>query len=123
MKPLPWRWVTYVRPVFTGAEAYIHLVRAPDDPERKKWERGERDLAAEWLRNLNRSEPSFWQPKLLALLQDGAARTFNRIGVELIDKTADVLFGTPVETALWDLLERGAIEMRNHTPILFRRVA
>lgn len=64
-------------------------------------------------------------PKLEALLLeglgDGRPRTFNRLGVELFDLTADVLFTTPVNTALWRLVERGLIEHTMEAPVLFRR--
>jgi hypothetical protein len=101
-------------------DVFVHLIRSTSDPRRKKWSIGERDGKAEWLRQLNKTPAETWAVRILAHLADGRARTFNRIGVEMIDKTADVLFDTAFDHALWLLLERGELEATQRAPILFR---
>lgn len=56
-------------------------------------------------------------------LSDGVSRTFSRIAVELVDKTADVVCDTPVEAGLWLLVEQERIEYTPAAPVFFRRVA
>jgi len=53
-------------------------------------------------------------------MADGAARTLNRIGTELWDKTADITFGTKLEEALWLLVEARELEHTMEAPVLFR---
>ena len=57
---------------------------------------------------------------IMELLADGRPRTFNAIGVKLLDHTADTLFRSPYDQALWQLVEREAIEHTLDVPILFR---
>jgi hypothetical protein len=54
-------------------------------------------------------------------LADGRARTFNAIGVELLDHTADTLLGSPYDEALWQLVEAEQLEHTMEAPVLFRR--
>lgn len=102
-----------------GAATYVHLIRAPDDPERSPRPKGGvRDRAPH--RTLSKQPAAFWEPEIVAALADGVPRTFNRIGVERFDLTADVLFTTSVNKALWSLVERGILEHTLVAPILFR---
>ena len=103
----------------SGAQVYLHLVRAPDDPERSPRPRGGQPDRAPH-RTLAKRKAADWEPVLLEALADGQARTFNRIGVELFDLTADVLCTTPVDEALWNLVHRGLLEHTLQIPILFR---
>lgn len=57
---------------------------------------------------------------LYAHLHDGVPRTLNRMGVELWDKTGDIIGGTKVEAALWELCLEGNVAFSLETPILFR---
>lgn len=53
------------------------------------------------------------------LLGDGVARTFDRIDVELYDRTADMLARGPVDRALWRLEDEGRPEFANKVPVYF----
>jgi hypothetical protein len=114
------QWVTG-RCVDRSHEAiYAHLVRRLDDPERRPRPPGgvadkmpHRTLA-------KTTTAADWQPKIASLMADGLPRTFNRIGVELLDLTADVLFKGPVDQALWLLVEAEALEHTLSVPVLFR---
>lgn len=105
-------------------DAYTHLVRAPDDPERvdiRTLPEAIRDRKAAWRLSLAKQPASAFRDPILALLGDGVVRTFNRIGVELLDKTADVLFGLPPDHALWELVSEGLVEHTMTVPVFFRR--
>lgn len=119
-------WVTGARVDRSGMSAYLHLTRSPEDPERgdiRLLPTELRDRGAEWLKGLMKSGAADWHAPILALLADNVARTFNRIGVELLDKTADVLFETPPDEALWALVGLGQVEHTMNTPVFFRLVA
>lgn len=105
-----------------GAAAYTHLIRAADDPVRSGAERSERRgwNAQDSRRRLNARSVAYHAQLIRRHLADGQARTFNRIAVELYDKTADVVFTTRVNEALWLLVERREIEHTMSAPILFR---
>lgn len=57
---------------------------------------------------------------VMGLLSDGKPRTFNAIGVELWDKTADILSESPVEEAVWQLVEKQHLEFTLRAPVLFK---
>lgn len=113
-------WVTRT-PRPEGDYAYVHLIRSPDDPKRSSRPKGGRVDRAPHL-TLARTSSEDWEAQILALLKDGTPRTFNEIGVELLDKTADVLACTPVDDALWGLVARGELEHTLDAPVLFRSI-
>ena len=98
---------------------YLHLIRGEGDPERSPRPVGGRiDRAPH--RTLADVSVEKCCEDIIGLLADGRPRTFNAIGVELLDHTADTLLGSPYDEALWQLVERGAIEHTLDVPILFR---
>lgn len=108
-----------------GPSAYVHLIRAPGDPERRARAKslggpGNNDKASEghWSKLPPAEECA---EAITALLADDVPRTFNRIAVELWDKTADVAFGQGPDHGLWLLVERGDVEHTLTAPVLFRR--
>jgi hypothetical protein len=103
----------------SGSAAYLHLVRGRDDPERSPRPAGGYVDRSPHLK-LRKTDAADWRAQIVAQLTDGVPRTFNRIGVELLDKTADVLFGSPVEDALWSLVADGLLEHTLKAPVLFR---
>jgi hypothetical protein len=105
----------------SGAAAYVVIIRAAGDPERKPRDGSDRGSA--WRRALVKMPVERLADEIAAHLADGVPRTMNRIGVEMMDKTADCTFGTPFEEALWALVERGTHEHTLDAPILFRAVA
>ncbi len=108
----------------TGVARYTHIVRAADDPERtdiRALPEHLRDREAKWRKGIKETPPAVYKPLILALLADGLPRTFNRIGVELLDKTADNLLDLPPDKALWELVHEGRVEHTTKSPILFRR--
>lgn len=111
-------WLTGAIPDRSGALAYVEIFRHPDDPERTPRELRSRDVTR-WRREL-RAHASVWGPRLLQHLGDGAARTLNRLAVEVVDFTADVVLGTPLAEALWALVEAGAVEYTPQAPVFFR---
>ena len=118
-EPAPGPFVTGRKVDRRGAATYVHLIRAPNDPERSPRPKGGvRDRAPH--RTLSKQPAQFWEPEILGALADGIPRTFNRIGVERFDLTADVLFTTSVNKALWSLVEQGVLEHTLVAPILFR---
>jgi hypothetical protein len=90
----------------SGLAQYTHLIRHETDPEetlaRGSAEDG-RD-STHWAK-IDKS-PEAWATKILELLSDGKARTFNRICVTLTGTTADVWAGKPPDDGLWLLVER-----------------
>lgn len=104
-------------------EGYTHLIRSDDDPERSP-RKGVRDPGHDPFphRTLAKTSTAEHEKKILRRLKDGEPRTFNRITVEIYDKTADVACTTPVNTAIWNLVERGQVAHTMVAPILFRRV-
>jgi hypothetical protein len=95
------------------------LIRGQGDPERSPRPIGGRlDRAPH--RTLEEVPVEKCCEDIIGLLADGRPRTFNAIGVELLDHTADTLFRSPYDQALWQLVEREAIEHTLDVPILFR---
>lgn len=61
-----------------------------------------------------------WRASIVEKLSDGEPRTFNRLMVELIDKTADICSGSTPEWAIWELVRDGVIEHTTSEPIFFK---
>lgn len=102
----------------SGMAKYVHLIRAEDDPERAP--RDGSDRVAAWRRKLMKQPVEELTAEIGKHLADGAPRTFNRIAVEMLDKTADTVFETPFDDALWLLVARGAVEHTLLAPVRFR---
>jgi hypothetical protein len=102
-----------------GMAQYVHLIRAANDPERSPRPVGGREDRAPHL-TLAEVSVEVCREQLLTLLGDGRARTFNAMGVELLDHTADTLFGSPYDAALWQLVSDDLLEHTLEAPILFR---
>lgn len=116
-------WVTGHLPDRTGAHAYTVLIRAPGDPERTPREEGVRDRKADWRRALMKQPIEEIEAAITAHTQDGAARTLNRLSIEMIDKTADIIHDTPFEWAVWSLVSKRVLEFTMTAPVLFRKTA
>jgi hypothetical protein len=119
-------WVTGRAVNRTGLAAFTSLIRAPDDPDRvdiRTLPEAQRDRLALWRRGLARQHPAAFRRPILDLLAAGPPRTFNAVGVLLVDKTADMLFRLPPETALWELVHAELVEHTLDAPILFRPTA
>lgn len=110
-------WVTGEAVDRTGVGKYVHLIRSPGDPERRPRYKGQDVAPHLTARKTPRAE---WARRIAALLSDGAPRTFNRIALELTEKTADTMMETPLDAALWDLVREERLEHTTHAPILFR---
>jgi superfamily II DNA or RNA helicase len=107
----------------SGLERYTHLIRGAEDPERsdiRALPEALRDRSSVWRRDMKKLPPAAFREPILALLADRIPRTFNRIGVELFDKTADILLELPPDVALWELVAEGRLEHTAEAPILFR---
>ena len=114
----PGEWQTGKLVDRSGTFAYIILVRAPEDPSRSP--RGTRKDRVGWQHDLAKTTIKEWEEIILQHLSDGEARTFNRIGVELLDKTADTLLKLNPEEALWSLVAEGRVAHTLRAPIYFR---
>lgn len=106
----------------SGLAAFLHLVRAADDPKRSAPHGKANRERAPHLR-LKTLRIVDCRAAIAGLLSDGVARTFNRIAVELTGYTADLLFRGPFDEALWSLVDDGALELTLELPILFRLAA
>jgi hypothetical protein len=115
----PGEWQTGKLVDRSGTFAYIILVRAPEDPERLPRGKGKKDRVG-WQHDLAKTTIKEWKEIILQHLSDGEARTFNRIGVELLDKTADTLLQLNPEEALWSLVTEGKVAHTLRAPIYFR---
>lgn len=113
-------WITGLSVGRDDRAVYTHLIRSPSDPERSPRPKGGRNDRSPHL-TLAKKPAAEIEELLLSGLEDGEPRTFNRLGVEIFDLTADVLFTTPVNTILWQLVAQGRIEHTLEAPILFRR--
>ncbi len=117
-------WSCYVpAPDAEGLGTYLHIVMAPDDPERSAGPRegGPRRSDPAPHSTANKTSVQDHGADILAHLGDDVPRTFNRICVELWDKTSSIFYGTKVDAALWGLVATGRVEHTNAAPILFRR--
>ncbi len=108
----------------SGMAVYLHLVRAPTDPDRSA--RAPGTLLADrsphlTMRKAAKAAPDMHREQIAGLLDDGRARTFNAIGVTLYDQEADILYDGPADHALWSLVADGAVEHTMTLPVLFRR--
>lgn len=114
-------WTTGESVDRSGAARYVHLMRSPDDPDKLDAPRGggKRDPIA-W-RKCNRTTPAEWSRRIVELLADGRPRTFNAICLELVARTADVMFEQTLDRGLWLAVGRGDVEHTMEAPILFRR--
>ena len=115
----PGEWQTGKLVDRSGTSAYITLIRAPEDPERSPRGERKRDRVG-WQHDLAKTTIKEWKEVILQHLSDGLARTFNRIGVELLDKTADTLLKLNPEEALWSLVAEGKVAHTLSAPIYFR---
>ena len=104
----------------TGPAQYVHLIRDLNDPERTERPIGGRVDRSPHL-TLADVAVATCGDQILGLLADGRARTFNAIGVEPLDHTADTLLGSPYDEALWQLVEAEQLEHTMEAPVLFRR--
>ena len=100
---------------------YTHLVRSTDDPDRSPREARKGQEAA-WRLKLGKKTQPQWRDRIVELLADGEARTFNRICVELGDVTADMGYLMAPDEALWALVVEGAVKHTLETPVLFKAV-
>jgi hypothetical protein len=103
-----------------GELPYWLLVRAPGDPERSRSKRKDRDLEARWRQDLRKSDTGLWKSRILRQLGDGLPRTLNRLGVEMLDKTSDIIADTPFTTALLELNAAGLVEHTADAPFYWR---
>jgi hypothetical protein len=101
-------------------KGYVHLMRSKHDPEMKQQRGMEAGYDPVGWKKLSKVPVTEHEKKILKLLQDGEPRTFNRISVEIYDRTADIVFQKGVDDALWNLVERGQVEHDLTAPILFR---
>lgn len=104
----------------TGIARYVHLIRGAHDPERSPRPPGGRRDRQPHL-TLSQVAVGTCETHILDLLADGTPRTFNAIGVELLDHTADTLLDSPYDLALWRLVANDQLEHTLEAPILFRR--
>ncbi len=102
----------------SGLAAFVHLIRHPDDPRRSPRPPGGHDERAPH-RVLDAMQPEKLERQILDLLADGVPRTFNRMAVELWDVTADVVFETAADRALWRLIGP-VLEHSLEAPVFFR---
>ncbi len=116
----PAEWVTGQRPDISGVHVYVVLIRAPGDPERTPRELAQRDGTAEWRRELAKKPVPDIEEAIALHMADGAERTMNRITVEMLDKTADVVPDS-FQEALWGLVSKSALEFTLTAPVLFRK--
>ena len=113
------RWVTGWRPCTCGHAQYTIMIRSPEDPERSPRPRGGRKDRAPH-RALAKTTPDHWESDILSALHEFGPCTFNAMSVFLLDKTADITGGTPLEEALWRLACERRISFTLEAPILFK---
>lgn len=104
-----------------GIFKYLHLVRAPGDPTSTSREnRVVRDYVAQWRRDLKKEDIGHWRIRVRNLLKQHGPCTFQRLCVEALDRDADGCHDTPIEAALWSLVDNEHVQHTSYTPILFR---
>jgi hypothetical protein len=115
--------ITGACPDLSGINAFTIIIREDNDPERQP-----RHLSAQygrvwraWKRKLKETSLKEIAEEIMTHLEDGVARTFNCISVEMLDKTADITFDTKFEDALWLLVIQKQVEYSQNAPILFRK--
>lgn len=104
----------------SGAATYVHLIRAPDDPQ-EKHARGKGTDSRRWSREL--ADTDAWVVRIRTHMADGVPRTFHRITIELADFGADVAYGLAPDHTLWALVEAGELALTLDAPVLFSAVA
>ena len=110
-------------PDLSGMNAYIAIIRGPDDPKRSPGPAegaARRKDSAPHL-TLKKTSAEAWAKQIAGHMNDGVPRTLNRIGVEMIDKDSSIVFKSPFEDAVWLLVERGVLEYTNEAPVYFRK--
>lgn len=112
-------WVTGWRPCTSGLAQYTIMIRSLLDPERSPRPRGGRKDKAPH-RALEKTRSVLWKSDLLSALREHGPCTFNAISVLLLDQTADITSGTPMEEALWQLACQRKIAFTLVAPILFK---
>jgi hypothetical protein len=104
-----------------GMYRYLHLVRAEGDPDSTSREnRAVPDYVAQWRRDLKKESLGHWRIRVVNLLRKLGPCTFQRLCVEAIDRDADTCYDTPIDAALWSLVEHEDVEHTMRTPILFK---
>lgn len=101
--------------------AYLHLVRAPGDPVRTA-PRGRGEASANAWRDVKKSPPAAWADRIVELLKDGRARTFNCIAVELVGFEADQVSFTALDDGLWLAVKERRLALTKSVPVFFRAV-
>lgn len=106
----------------SGMAKYVHLVRAPGDPSSTPNGERERDYTARWLRDLKVQDPFPWRGRIVGALTLAGERplSFQAICVRLINRDADACHETPLEEALWSLVEDRILEHTMGSPVFFR---
>ena len=112
-------WATGWRPCTSGRAQYTIMIRSPLDPERSPRPRGGRKDKAPH-RALEKTRSDHWKSDLLSALGEHGPCTFNAISVLLLDQTADITSGTPIEEALWQLACERRVAFTLTAPILFK---
>ena len=112
-------WLTRL-PYRAGLHFYIDLIRAKDDPKRQLRGKEAGDVAPHL--TLKKTSREDWAGFILEHLSDYVPRTLNRIAIEMVDKEANVVMGTPFHEGLWLLVERGQVEYTQRAPVRFRKV-
>ncbi len=112
-----------------GLFAYMHIVRAPGDPERRpRWSEQpvhSRPTKKKWDADkdavLNRTR-DWWRTAIVDVLtRTRRAMTFNAMGVVIADVTADVA-PDAADDALWALVAEGVLVHTLSRPVLFKLV-
>ncbi len=109
----------------SGDYAFVFMIRSPSDPERSpRAKMGTEGSDPNSLRRkaLKKDPPELWAARIFEHLADGKPRTFNRIAIELVDRTADIVSDTALDAGLWLLVAQKKIEHTMQAPILFRLV-
>jgi hypothetical protein len=120
-EPAPADFVRGVTVDRAGIGRYIHVIRAADDPWRSPRPKGGRANRFPH-RTLAEIPIDRCAEMIVALFADGKPRTFNAISVELLDHTADMTLGSPLDRALWRLVAESRLEHTLTAPIRFRPV-
>lgn len=97
---------------------FTHLIWGPDDPERSPRE-ARKGASLRW-KTMNDATPAQWADAIVAHLEDGVPRTFNRLMVELFDVTSTVAFDENPDAGLWLAVEAGRLEYTPTAPVYFR---
>jgi len=116
-------WYTKCRPDYSKdpMSQYTIMIRAPDDPERRPRPVGGQEDKFPHYTIAKMTEQQIAKA-LLGLLSDGAARTLQRMGVEIWDKDSSIVGGTKVEDVLWRLVLDGYLAFTREAPVLFRAI-